>query len=52
MDHVFPSGNKKSEDGHGTHHGSSMWEEGEAGIRGEIVPGRFQMGHVSWVQVS
>jgi hypothetical protein len=49
---VLPFGNKRIEGERGIHHGSSMWEEVEVCTQGEIVPERFQMGHVVWVQVS
>ena len=51
-DHVLRFGNKKLEEWHGRHHGSSMWKEGGVCTPGEIVSEQFQKVHGIVVQVS
>ena len=51
-DHVLRSVDKKIEGWRGIHHGFSIWVEGGVGMRGEIVPEKFQKGHDVWAQVS
>ena len=43
--HVLQFVNKKIEEWHGIHCGSSMWREGRVCIQGEIVPEQFQKAH-------
>ena len=51
-DHVLRFDDKKIEGWRGIRRGFSMWKEDVSGIRGEIVPERFQKDHVVWAQVS
>ena len=46
MDHVRPFGDKEIREWHGIRCGFSMWEEGEGGTQGEIVPEQFQKDRV------
>jgi hypothetical protein len=51
-DHVLRSGDKKIGGEHGKRREFSMWKKGEVSTQVGIVPERFQMNPVSWVQVS
>ena len=51
-DHVLQFVNKKLEEWHGRHHGSSMWKEGGVCTPGKIVSEQFQKVHGIFVQVS
>ena len=49
---MLPFDDKEIGGWRGIHRVFSMWVEDVSDIRGEIVPERFQRGHVVWARVS